>query len=58
MNFPVTVAIGKTNILLHVIMETAAFFIGFRYFLYLRKRQGDTIPPQNRTYILIGAIFG
>jgi prolipoprotein diacylglyceryltransferase len=33
-------------------------FIGFRYFLYLRKTEGDSIVSENRTWILIGAIFG
>src|ERR1700761_4710921 len=58
MHFPVAVSFGKTTILLHVIMETAGFFIGFRYFLYLRKKQGDTIEQHHRIWILIGAIFG
>lgn len=43
---------------LHAIMEIASFFIGFRYFLYLRKKQGDVIESTNRTWILIAAIFG
>lgn len=33
-------------------------FIGFRYFLWLRNRQTDLIDSSNRTWILIGAIFG
>jgi prolipoprotein diacylglyceryltransferase len=43
---------------LHSILEPLAFFIGFRYFLYLRSRQGDAIESSNCTWILIGAIFG
>lgn len=39
-------------------METTGFFIGFRYFLFLRKKQGDVIVSANRTWILIAAIFG
>lgn len=58
MHFPLTVQISSVKILLHTIFETAAFFIGFRYFIYLRKRQGDTIRSSNRVWILIGAIFG
>lgn len=57
-NFPVHYNIGSTQILLHTIAEFAGMFIGFRYFLYLRKKQGDTIVQQNRIIILIGAIFG
>lgn len=33
-------------------------FIGFRYFLWLRKKQGDAIHNENRVWILIGAILG
>lgn len=33
-------------------------FIGFRYFLYLRKRNGDQIENSSRLWIIIGAIFG
>jgi prolipoprotein diacylglyceryltransferase len=35
-----------------------AYFIGFRYFLYLRRKMGDPIPSSNRVWILIAAIFG
>lgn len=58
MNFPVVIPVGNANISLHLVMETAAFFIGFRYFLWLRKKAGDPIPPENRTWIFIAAIFG
>jgi hypothetical protein len=34
------------------------FFIGFRYFLYLKKQRGDTIVEANRTWIFIGATAG
>jgi phosphatidylglycerol---prolipoprotein diacylglyceryl transferase len=39
-------------------MEPLGFFLGFRYFMFLRKRQGDVIESKNRVWILIGAIFG
>ena len=58
MHFPLAIQIGSVKILLHTIFETAAFFVGFRYFLFLRKKQGDAIPSSNRVWILIGAIFG
>lgn len=57
-HFPVEIHIGRLSVLLHAIMETAGFFIGFRYFLFLRKRQTDTIEGQNRMMIILGAIFG
>jgi len=33
-------------------------FIGFRYYLYLRKKQGDHIDSPNRLWIIIGATLG
>lgn len=39
-------------------LEVLAYFIAFRYFLYLRKKQGDVIHQSNRIWIIIAAIFG
>ncbi|GEO11733.1 prolipoprotein diacylglyceryl transferase [Segetibacter aerophilus] len=58
MNFPIAFEVGSYEILLHTILESASYFIGFRYFLYLRKKQGDTINTSNRIWILIACIFG
>ena len=58
LHYPVYIEIATTKILLHLILETAGLFIGFRYFLYLRKKQGDRIENSKRTWIIIGAIFG
>jgi len=46
----------KMNI--HLILEYAAFFIGFRYYLYLKKNTQDLISSTNRLSILIGVVFG
>ena len=43
---------------LHLVLEIAAFFFGFRYYLYLRKRSGDAISEQNRSWIIAGAAAG
>ncbi|HEX8357431.1 MAG TPA: prolipoprotein diacylglyceryl transferase family protein [Segetibacter sp.] len=58
MTFPFALQLGSYEILLHTIFESAGYFIGFRYFLYLRKKQGDTIPVHNRIWIFIASIFG
>jgi phosphatidylglycerol:prolipoprotein diacylglycerol transferase len=58
LHYPFCIEIGSVKILLHTIFETAGMFIGFRYFIYLRKKQGDSIKSDNRTWIIIGAIFG
>ncbi len=46
----------KVNI--HLILEYTAFFIGFRYYVYLKKRTLDPISSSNRLSIIIGAVFG
>lgn len=56
--FPWQLQIGSAHIPLHSIFETAGIFIGFRYFLYLRKKQADIIETSNRVWIIIGALFG
>lgn len=43
---------------LHTVLETLSYFIGFRYFVYLRSKQGDAIDQSNRLWILIGATLG
>lgn len=58
MHFPFSFHIGSTTILWHTITETLGIFVGFRYFLYLRKQSVDTIDSNNRIWIIIGAIFG
>ena len=58
MHFPFTVDIAGTQILWHSLAEPVSIFIGFRYYLYLRKKQGDLINSQKRLWILVGAIFG
>ncbi len=58
MHFPVSVHIGSVNILLHTITEILSLFVGFRYFLFVRNKQGDAIISNNRIWIIIGAIFG
>lgn len=58
MQFPVTIHIGNSAVLLHAILEPIAFFAGFRYFLYLKRKNGDAVDSENRTWIIIAAIFG
>lgn len=58
MQFPFSFEIFNHSILWHVIIEPVAFFVGFRYYILLKKRQGDIIPDSNRLWIIAGAIFG
>jgi len=58
MNFPLQIEINSFSIHLHAIFEALAFFIGFRYFVYLKKKKNDPIKEGNRIWIMIGATFG
>lgn len=46
----------KLNI--HLILEYLAFFIGYRYYVFLRKHTTDSISNLNRLSILLGASIG
>ena len=48
---------GRT-INIHLIVEYAAFFIAFRYYLWLRKRTTDPIATSTRLSIILGAAVG
>jgi prolipoprotein diacylglyceryltransferase len=57
-SFPIIIHIGSFSVTLHAVLETLAFFLGFRYFLFLRKKQGDQYSSKSRVWVIIGAIFG
>lgn len=46
----------KVNV--HLGLEYLAFFVAFRYYVFLRRKSEDTISSNNRLSIIIGAIFG
>jgi phosphatidylglycerol---prolipoprotein diacylglyceryl transferase len=58
LQFPVLIHFGDRAIPVHAVMETVAYFIAFRYMLYLRKKGGDNFSTNARITILLGAIFG
>lgn len=43
---------------IHLILEYLAFIVGFRYYVFLRKRNTDEISSNNRLSIIIGATLG
>ena len=51
MEFPINITIGELTINSHLIFELLAFFVGFRYFIYLRKKQIDPISSDNRIWV-------
>ena len=42
----------------HLIIEYLAFFVAYRYYVYLRKKRTDVIPTSNRLSIILGAAIG
>ncbi len=43
---------------IHLVLEYLAFFIGYRYYAFLRKRNVDRIITINRLSIILGAAIG
>lgn len=58
MQIPFEPIIAGYKINVHLILEYLAFFIAFRYYLFLRKRIKDTIQTTNRLSIILGASLG
>lgn len=46
------------NINIHLVLEYLAFFLAFRYYVFLRRNQKDTISSNNRLSIILGAALG
>ncbi|MBA6151987.1 prolipoprotein diacylglyceryl transferase [Gelidibacter maritimus] len=58
MTIPFEPILFNYQINIHLILEYLAFFIGFRYYLYLRKGSEDAISSMNRLSIILGAVIG
>ncbi|HEU4497550.1 MAG TPA: prolipoprotein diacylglyceryl transferase family protein [Flavobacterium sp.] len=58
MNIPFEPILFGLKINVHLISEYSAFFIGFRYYIFLRRRTVDSINSTNRLSIVLGAAIG
>ena len=58
MHFPVQIGWGAWVLDAHFVFELLAYSAGFRYYLYLRKRQGDAISDEGRWWIFLAAVVG
>ncbi len=59
MTFPIDISIGNIVIQSHAVFELLAFFIGYRYFIYIRKfKTQDPLSPNAETMIIIGMAIG
>jgi prolipoprotein diacylglyceryltransferase len=58
MRFPVLIPIGPWQIHPHVVFETLAYLIGFRVYVWLRRRRGDPLEDGPRWSIVTAAAIG
>src|SRR5947207_2720924 len=59
MVFPLDIHIGALTIPSHPIFETLAFFIGYRFYLHLkRKRLREPLSPNTEWWIIVGMAAG
>ena len=58
MTLPFEPIVFGYEINIHLILEYLAFFLGYRYYIFLRKRTTDTIETTNRLSIILGAAIG
>lgn len=58
MTIPYEPIIFNTKINIHLILEYLAFFLAYRYYVYLRKQDKDYISSNNRLSIILGAAIG
>ena len=58
MDLPFNPELFGVNINIHLILEYLAFFIAYRYYVFLRKCNTDVITNNNRLSIILGAALG
>lgn len=58
LHFPVVIPFGHSYLPVHFICECLAYFLGYRYYAYLRMRNKDLISNDNRFKIFVGAAIG
>lgn len=58
LKIPLEPSIGGLPVNVHLVLEYIAFFVAYRYFIFLRRRKADTISTSNRLSIILGAALG
>jgi phosphatidylglycerol:prolipoprotein diacylglycerol transferase len=58
LTFPIYIPIFPYQLHPHFVFETLAYFVGFRVYLWQRRRQGDVVSAQTRWSIVAAAIAG
>lgn len=58
MQFPINIHLFGTEINTHLVTEIAAFFLGYRYYAYRKKKIQDVFTSEQRLILLIAAASG
>jgi phosphatidylglycerol---prolipoprotein diacylglyceryl transferase len=58
LTFPVQIPLGPLRLHPHLLFDVLAYSIGFRVFLWQRRRLGDTIDTRARWTVVAAAILG
>lgn len=58
MQIPFEPQLFSYNINVHLVLEYLAFFVAFRYYVFLRRKSKDHISSNNRLSIILGAALG
>ena len=58
LQFPIYIHVGRYSLDPHLVLEAAAYFLGFRVFQLLKYRQGDFVSRQNRWSVIAAAALG
>lgn len=58
MQIPFEPIVFGYTINIHLVLEYLAFFIAFRYYVIIRRKNTDTITSNNRLSIILGAALG
>lgn len=56
MTFPIWINLGFMKLHPHVLFEALAYFVGFRVYLYTRRK--GVLPIEKSMWIIVGAIIG
>ncbi|MCB9834319.1 MAG: prolipoprotein diacylglyceryl transferase [Planctomycetes bacterium] len=58
MNFPVVFHLGSVALPAHLVFEVLAYAVGFQYYRWLRRREGDHLELQDRWTLIVAAVVG
>jgi phosphatidylglycerol---prolipoprotein diacylglyceryl transferase len=58
MSFPIYLHLGSLRVHSHAVFEFLGYVVGFRLYLWLRRRSGDHLHDANRWWVIAAAAMG